>query len=819
MADLIGQAIVNVDVRPIRAAYLVTPRNASAFKTAVGFACDRWGGLQEPIIPVPTSGRLPSFWAQVLELARPDVLVTIGQFEGGRIAKLGRDAHINVIHEGEFRRHRPPTIHPLGVHSLEEANSLTVLVPRRNRVCEVAAAGSLDPSDFDEWHRYGPDVQFAPEAAALADAQLLGQTPAALTVHQCGELTLQGGFPMGLVWIAAPGSLTDATLFWNWRALMPISLQPTFAVLLDAATAALPRFAEALRRQLSGTPGRGRPAFTVCSRTVSREDLRQLVTAWGFAEHTQDSVQMQLGRQPDSDLTDVTAAINFRPFVPTSRTSGVRERVVTQLYRPTTTILAASPVHRNPQIGGTIRVRISGPAELNFAGSHAAAKLAHPNALPSDEGIELETFLQPSYQLILSIPERQDVLAAILGERGITSQISDKGKYTRGIQRLTTDLEMYSDAGLGSVIAALTRPRSNHVLVALRKSMPTFTESALLDAAASLSSDAVRSFRRLSEIASATKLSTAKAAPLVGQLLRRRMAERGVCTACNECGMRTFIPLEHAAEPAICPGCTSAAEYEISPGFDPVIYYRLNSLLGRASDQGVIAHLFGIAGLLRRDPAAFVLPAADLFEKGKHVGEADILALSGSDLLFGEAKSSASDFGARQLARDTKFAKLIGATTYVAVCTEALDREMEDDAYDAAREHGLRLVIIDGPVAQPRNVERAHTRITDQALGWLNRDDVRNCVELVRARGGEVSNMLGEDALVQARPERVHPVLRGQTPGHPPFYQIRLWDAASQRSFGCPIELRAHEARKFPRHPDPIYYELIAHMDRGYLTE
>jgi len=27
MADLLGQAIVNVDVRPIRAAYLITPRS------------------------------------------------------------------------------------------------------------------------------------------------------------------------------------------------------------------------------------------------------------------------------------------------------------------------------------------------------------------------------------------------------------------------------------------------------------------------------------------------------------------------------------------------------------------------------------------------------------------------------------------------------------------------------------------------------------------------------------------------------------------------------------------------------------------------
>src|SRR5437016_5055714 len=71
------QGVVNLDLRPIRAAYLVRPGDTSAFKRAVLLACDRWGGQQEPIVPISAKGQLKKFWNDVREAARPDVYVDL----------------------------------------------------------------------------------------------------------------------------------------------------------------------------------------------------------------------------------------------------------------------------------------------------------------------------------------------------------------------------------------------------------------------------------------------------------------------------------------------------------------------------------------------------------------------------------------------------------------------------------------------------------------------------------------------------------------------------------------------------------------------
>jgi hypothetical protein len=116
-------------------------------------------------------------------------------------------------------------------------------------------------------------------------------------------------------------------------------------------------------------------------------------------------------------------------------------------------------------------------------------------------------------------------------------------------------------------------------------------------------------------------------------------------------------------------------------------------------------------------------------------------------------------------------------------------------------------------------VSLPYTRILDNAVGWMNREEVVALVERVRARGGEVQECLADEDLAGAHPDRVHAVLQNLAVIGDLFYEIRLWDEEAGRSFGCPIDLERDEVARLHRQPDPLYHSLVAHMSNGWLTE
>jgi hypothetical protein len=61
-----------------------------------------------------------------------------------------------------------------------------------------------------------------------------------------------------------------------------------------------------------------------------------------------------------------------------------------------------------------------------------------------------------------------------------------------------------------------------------------------------------------------------------------------------------------------CPVCGAAAGFVSGPTGEPSLHYRLNALLDRASDNGVLGHLVGMAALVQDNPAAFVMPGVEL---------------------------------------------------------------------------------------------------------------------------------------------------------------------------------------------------------------
>jgi hypothetical protein len=70
--------------------------------------------------------------------------------------------------------------------------------------------------------------------------------------------------------------------------------------------------------------------------------------------------------------------------------------------------------------------------------------------------------------------------------------------------------------------------------------------------------------------------------------------------------------------PAVCSGCESVQRYTLAHTA-PRIAYRLDALVDRATDQGVLPHLLVMAALRAQDPDCSLLPGVDLtFANGDH---------------------------------------------------------------------------------------------------------------------------------------------------------------------------------------------------------
>lgn len=71
MAEYVGQGVLHLDLRPKRGAYLFRTGSRAQFCAAVTRASSRWGGLQEPIVPVSPAGRIQPAWEQIVQVLAP----------------------------------------------------------------------------------------------------------------------------------------------------------------------------------------------------------------------------------------------------------------------------------------------------------------------------------------------------------------------------------------------------------------------------------------------------------------------------------------------------------------------------------------------------------------------------------------------------------------------------------------------------------------------------------------------------------------------------------------------------------------------------
>ncbi len=608
--ESVGQGRFRVAVVPARAAYLIRPRSRTGLRRAVQEASSRWAGATEPIIPVLSRGKVADGWRQVVELARVDGLVNV-DVDTASASSAARELGLPVV---PIKRIDDSGITRVTSHwSHIGAGLLREFVPCASTsvssLWEVIAAGDLDEAHELDLAGSSNSIRRPATVDWVARSQLSGETLLDRTILGFAEHSgrgWMGPFPT-IVWITKPNSFEDALWYWNLRALRPFNFEHTPMVLLphrgpESWLGLSEQLADSLRR-----PAAIAPDVLVASISVSEDACRQIATeVLGLNEH--DGEIKFSHRFPSPPLREPPFSyrvdLDARQFVAFERTYGRVADVHSQLYRDNTVVEFDNPVpfaHPAPTL-----VKIETDVLSHLPRRGGTAVLVHQHASWSTDGrLLLATNGSGRLSFTIRIPTADEATWTLL--RGVDggARISEKGQLGLRLQELDLSRLLVSPSVL-AVIRSLQTPRSKE----LRKELEQYVAEGdrdqmdLIELAMTWGGRSERRHQSVSEISHPNQDATEAAE----RLASAGWLERGFGLECGSCRLFSFVALERVhTGPAVCPACQAAGAFRVT-STGPEMRYRLNPLVDRASDQGVVPHLQAIEILRSASPGTWLLP-------------------------------------------------------------------------------------------------------------------------------------------------------------------------------------------------------------------
>jgi len=183
---------------------------------------------------------------------------------------------------------------------------------------------------------------------------------------------------------------------------------------------------------------------------------------------------------------------------------------------------------------------------------------------------------------------------------------------------------------------------------------------------------------------------------VLGDLVQGRALLRGLRPRCPSCKLAFWQPLTQPTDVIKCPGCLH--EFVLPP--EQPWYYQLNSLLSQAYAQhGIMPVIWTLAALERQAREFFMfLPSARLLSRYDPSGaepEVDILAILDGQLIAGEVKTKAQEFGPDDLVKLADVGQRIGADRLVLAAVEGGKLRLEKARKDLQNGLGGASIPID----------------------------------------------------------------------------------------------------------------------------
>lgn len=716
--EYLGQDHIRIAVAPLRAGYVVRPGDRAGVVKAITAATRRWGGITEPIVPVPDAGSNPTALSiHVVNTLAPDLLVSVDEERDcdQLSASLGRQVVPWSAFAYEGQEWPPLWCHPAKVDATDDP----VLVLLANgSLRDIAACGAADASDG--WRFFGrAGVRADPEhwLDQAHRAQLRRETPLWGTLRQTEEHslgTIHAPPVPALIWFSESESWEDVVAFWNARALVALTWPPSTVVLLPPSIEPWLNFSDQVahgmltRRFLR----RCRPDAAIYSHSVPTDRLRDLASHLGLRDITsdfphRDSYPIAEREEPDYESPlAATVGLDPTPWLVYPRSYGVGSQQLIQVFRRRTTLDVPWPVTFSTRGGGTVRASISQlryldvPQRPEVAGAIMSSGYWQPG-----EFQPTLSFFAPlgthSVSAWLAIPTNEQILDLALSGRKAKYEPSDKGRY--GLALLERAPEIVSLVGDPSSIKWIRALASASTTQFTKRLAAIGVENDLADAVVELAQGHfVLPFRTVSDLGS--KEDAAAMTSLFESLTAVGLVIRGFVTRCDACGVPSFIEMPAVVRQPVCPACGSNAAYVTDKRLDSGVgvHYRLNALLDRAANNGVLPTLAAVGRLYTmaqdRDlgHVTHLIPGADLQVDGVHMGEVDLLGFIGRELIVGEVKTSPQDFTEGQIEKDIGKVEAVGAEVYVIATPGSLDSNQRKLALTKAEGSGCRLVLIEG---------------------------------------------------------------------------------------------------------------------------
>ena len=690
----IGQSTFRVRVLPARAGYLIRPDDMCGVVEAIREASTRWAGFSEPIIPVPPAGVVDGWWLQTLKTAEVDGLVNVN-IDADAAERVAKTLGLLVVDLADIDKSGRTqfSTHPANLQQTRTwfADQAAILARDDGALWEKTAAGDLTAEQEADCEGASVPVWRPRTADLIGRAQLQETCWLDVGAAHFAEHRIVGG-PFAaptIIWVTEPGSVEDCVYFWNLRALRSRVLRPTPMLLVHAEQIFhWTDFADAVAYRLS-RPEDMEPDVVLSSLSVEPDHLDEIASLLGLIESNEPlgaNIQyppLPLKRAPFTYRRD----IDPRTYFHFPRRYGESTHTLVQVYRDSTVVEVDSPVQFTG--GGRVLVRVWSSTFDGLPKRPTTASLIMTDASWSEDELEFATHAQDRYRLELRVPTLSEATWTLLKNQNAQARLSDKGQMASRLNELGA-VEVLLHDNVIEVIDLLRTPRSTSLLRELRQLLPDdYHPERLEQLASKFGSRAKRRYLPLSSIKNAGS-NAGEAAEL---LCSRSWAERGLATKCGQCGIDSFVPLPQTGPEPRCPAC-GATHTTFEPAKGPQLSYRLNALVDRAADQGVIPHLFAAAILANQDPQTFLLPGIDL-PFGNTQKEVDLYGITGGQIVAGEAKTNPAWFEPEQLERDIELSSLLAADTHLVVSTGRVPEATEERARQLAAAKGLDLLILD----------------------------------------------------------------------------------------------------------------------------
>lgn len=711
MGDVEYQGLVPVraTILPARAAYLVREGSRSGFRRAVQEASTRWGGVTEPILAMPNDGRIEEWVRHVVSISAVEGLVNVDLSEAEASAAAS-ELGLPWVPIARIDDYGPVrlTCHPSWLDAPAYPSSW-VIGQSSDQLWQAVAAGELSDEHLELMHGQDLSLSKPVNRDGIARAQLRGHTWLDRTMVSLGEIYASPA-PRStptVLWITKNDDLTDSWDFWNVRALGPrtFAKMPIFLLPYEDLS-----HWQDFDKQLLATLDRPNEFSTdviLTSTSTLESELHEIARGLHLMPAEKSEIKLTGGYPVTTErrkapftysvLEGVAASIDYD-----RRYGVVAEADAHFLKGGVTAVRFDSPV--SFKVEGGILVQLESPMFDGLPRRDRVASLIAPGAASwRDNSIQLGVYGRPKFRLEVKVPRLPDALHVLLQEKVGSYAMSDKGNLAAAFEHREGELQALLEPNLYEAIRSLTTPRSKSLVNELSRVMGVgeLTEE-ILNLARGWAVQGKRIYRDASAIPG---MPGAASATALERLCALGWAERGLEIKCTTCHTSSFLELGSVFPKggATCPACDDSQQYTMASG-GPTLFYRLDGLVDRASDQGVFPHLLTIAALRERQTESWFMPGVDLIFDDESRNEADVVGLLGGRLIVGEVKTSASEFTPQQLAKDVEVARRLGADIYVMAAPDDVNAETRAIAERLCNEAQVALMVLERDALRPSSM-------------------------------------------------------------------------------------------------------------------